>query len=55
LTLEELRYELPLKELLLMRDIRVKRLEEERKEIEKAREREAAQQERENARNKIMS
>lgn len=52
--LDQIKYELPYKEALLLRDVRAERLKKEKEEIEKEREAQARKQERENTRNKIL-
>lgn len=54
LDLDKIKYEMPYKEALLMREVRVDRLKSEREELEKERELENSRQARENARSQIM-
>jgi hypothetical protein len=54
LTLDEVKYSMPYKEALLLRDVRIERLKAEREELEKDRQAEANRQAREASRNKII-
>lgn len=54
LSLDEVRHELSYKELLLLKQVRIERLEREREEIEKQRAAEAKEQSSQAARNKII-
>lgn len=53
LELDKIMHEMPYKEALLLRDVRLERLKKEREDIEKEREAEVKKQQAEQARNKI--
>jgi hypothetical protein len=53
LDLDKIMYEMPYKEALLLRDVRIERKKREREELEKERQAEASRRAREEARNKI--
>ena len=54
LDLDKIMYEMPCKEALLLRDVRIERKKREREELEKERQAEAIRRAREEARNKIF-
>lgn len=54
LDLDKIMYEMPYKEALLLRDVRIERKKREREELEKERQAEASRRAREEARNKIF-
>jgi hypothetical protein len=53
LDFDDIKYNMPYKEALLLRDVRVERLKKEREELERERQAEASKQSREAARSKI--
>jgi len=53
LDLDKIKYEMPYKEALLLRDVRAERLKKEKEEIERERAEEERRQQREQARNRI--
>jgi hypothetical protein len=54
LSFDDIKYNMPYKEALLLRDVRVERLKKEREDLDRERQAEAARQQREAARNKII-
>jgi hypothetical protein len=54
LDFDDIKYNMPYKEALLLRDVRIERLKKEREELDKERQAEASRHSREAARNKII-
>jgi hypothetical protein len=55
LDFDDIKYNMPYKEALLLRDVRVERLKKEREELEKERKAEATRQASESARSRILA